>query len=95
MKKIAIALLTAGILSGCMSVGTKIDWNNARQVKDGMTKEQVVKLMGQPHTVAARADGSQRFVWVYVSTFSGSQTAALDFDAEGRVKKAFTVPDSF
>lgn len=93
---VAAVLSSAVLLGGCATAGSgKIDWNNARQVKDGMTKQEVTELMGKPYSVVARNDGTQRYVWVHVNLFSGTQSAALDFDKDGKVVKAFTIPDTF
>ncbi|MWL87686.1 outer membrane protein assembly factor BamE [Cupriavidus sp. SW-Y-13] len=99
MNKFIRAVVVAVVavwLTGCATAGSgKIDWNNARQVKDGMTKKEVAALMGTPYQVVARNDGTQRYVWVNVNLFSGTQSAALDFDRDGKVVKAFQIPDNF
>lgn len=93
---VAVALSSALWLTGCATAGSgKINWDNARQVKDGMSKQEVTALMGQPYRVVARNDGTQRYVWVNVNLYSGTQSAALDFDKDGKVVKAFQIPDTF
>ncbi|PWK38680.1 outer membrane protein assembly factor BamE (lipoprotein component of BamABCDE complex) [Cupriavidus plantarum] len=93
---VAVALSATLGLTGCATAGSgKINWNNARQVKDGMTKKEVAALMGDPYQVVARNDGTQRYVWVHVNLFSGTQSAALEFDKDGKVVKAFQIPDNF
>jgi len=95
IRAVVIAVVAVW-LAGCATAGSgKIDWNNARQVKDGMTKKEVTALMGTPYQVVARNDGTQRYVWVNVNLFSGTQSAALDFDKDGKVVKAFPIPDNF
>lgn len=94
MKALIVTALAAILLSGC--AGSKINWDSARQVKEGMTQEEVVGLMGSPRTVYARNDGIQRYVWVYVNVMTGTtQSASLDFDKDGRALKGFNVPPSF
>lgn len=95
-KAFIAAISAAALLSGCATAGNKINWDNARAVKQGMTQQEVIALMGEPVKVASRDDGTTRYVWVYVNLWSGrNQSAALDFDQDGRVKKAFNVPASF
>lgn len=92
--KYIIALFAAILLSGC--AGNKINWDHARQVKEGMTQEEVVGLMGAPRAVSARNDGTQRYIWVYVNVMTGTtQSASLDFSKDGKALKGFNVPPSF
>jgi outer membrane protein assembly factor BamE (lipoprotein component of BamABCDE complex) len=94
MKKFLTAVAIALTLTGCAGSG-KIKWDNARQVKAGMTQAEVTELMGKPYQVTAKGDGIQTWVWVYVNGMTGSsQSAALNFK-DGKVIKAFEVPDSF
>lgn len=96
MKKLFIIFALSIFLCGCATVGDKIDWNNARQVRDGMDQQEVTKLLGKPYRVIANGDGTQKWVWVYANGWSGaSQSAALSFTKEGKVMKAFDLPDSF
>lgn len=90
---IAITVIAYG-LSGCVSAGTQIEWDRARQVQAGMTQPEVIALMGRPYSVTSRGEGRQTWVWVYVNAFAGSQSAALNFQ-DGRVLQAFEIPDSF
>lgn len=95
MYKTLSAVVLALALSACATAGSKIDWNNARQVKAGMTQQEVSTLLGKPYSVTATGDGTQRWVWVYVNGFSGAhQSAALSFK-DGKVVKAFEIPDTF
>lgn len=93
LRIIAIVLVSAALL-GCAGSG-RINWDNARQVKDGMTAQEVTALMGAPHSVTSKGPGQQVWVWVHVNGMTGSsQSAALNFK-DGKVVKAFDIPDSF
>ena len=92
--KAAITSILVTILAAC-GTGTKIDWNNARQVKAGMNQQEVTELMGRPYSVTSKGNGQQTWVWVYVNGFTmGTQSAALNFK-DGKVVQAFEIPDSF
>lgn len=96
MKKSIIALAlfaVVGGFSGCAGSGA-IKWDNARQVKAGMTQQEVVGLMGQPYSVASTADGSVKLIWVHVGALGGSETAVMTFK-DGKAIDSFRVPDSF
>lgn len=63
MKKVLISLLVVGILlSSCAWVGV-----NMRKVSVGMTRDQVMKEIGQPINVinAKRTDGNLQEIWEY------------------------------
>ncbi len=47
IRLLALALL----FSACASAGTNFRWANLRQVQLGMTKAEVVRLMGRPYMV--------------------------------------------
>lgn len=93
-KIIAITVLAFGLAS-CASHGTEIDWNNARQIKAGMTQDEVKKLMGAPYSVTSRGEGKITWVWVHVNGWTmGSSSAALNFQ-DGKVIQAFDIPPEF
>lgn len=78
-------------LTAC--AGTPFEWNSARQIQTGMTTEEVTKLVGTPNNVSAQGD-TVRYVWVYVSSFSGSRTLAIDFK-DNKVIQAPPIPAQF
>ena len=75
--------------------GTPVNWDNARQIKTGMTQKEITELMGRPYLVKAQA-GGQLWVWSYVNGITGSvRTLSVPFDSTGRVSEVPPVPDSF
>lgn len=95
-KKIAIIALIASsaMLAACAGSGP-IKWDNARQVKEGMTEQEVMALLGKPYRVSASPDGTQKWLWVYANGLTGSSASAHLTFKNGRVQTAFKVPDSF
>jgi outer membrane protein assembly factor BamE (lipoprotein component of BamABCDE complex) len=90
---IAITIIAFG-LAACAAGSGSIDWNAARKVKEGMTKEEVTALMGNPYSVTTKGKEEQVWVWVHVKPFAGASHAALTFK-EGKVKQAWEVPPDF
>lgn len=89
-KYLAIIFLTI-YLAAC--AGTPFEWDQARQIKAGMTIKEVTKLIGTPTNVKSQDDGL-RYVWTYVNSFSGIRTLVVDFK-DGKVIKAPPIPDEF
>ncbi|WP_162788092.1 hypothetical protein [Chromobacterium haemolyticum] len=91
MKKTMLAGLISLALTAC--AGTPFKWDSARQIKQGMTTEEVTKLMGAPYSVVSR-EGVIRYIWVDVGAFSGSKSVAVDFK-DGRAVSAPPIPEEF
>lgn len=96
MKKqlfLSIAILACAALSACAGSGT-IKWDHARQVKAGMTQQEVVGLMGKPYSVASNPDGSVKLIWVNATAWGGASSAVMTFK-DGKAIDSFHVPDDF
>jgi len=92
MKCVVIALLVAA-LSAC--AGTPFRWDNARQVRQGMTQNEVVALLGKPYMVKSNENGTI-YVWSHANGLTGeSQAVSIPFDKDGKVSKVPAIPDSF
>lgn len=78
-------------MSAC--AGTNFDWDSAREIKAGMTEEQVSTLMGPPYLVKSTPDGLT-WVWSYANSFSGVRTVSVVFK-DGLVVAAPEIPASF
>lgn len=91
--KTLIAMVFAVILTGCAGSGS-INWDNARQVKAGMTESQLTNLMGHPYSIRAQGD-TQIWVWVYVNGLTGSSSSVAVPMKDGKVTADLKVPDSF
>jgi hypothetical protein len=87
MKRVII-LIAAFALSSCVSMGTNYDVAAVDRLKVGMTKAEVIGLLGQPNQVVTNADGSERLVWVH-STGSmfgaNARSVGLPFGPDGRL----------
>ena len=91
MRKLAVTII-ALTLAAC--AGTPFKWDSARQIKPGMTTQEVTALMGAPNNVSS-AGGTVRYVWADVNLFTGNtKTLAVDF-VDGRVQKLPPIPDEF
>lgn len=90
------------IAAGCMLValsactahrGTLVEWETANQVRNGMTQDEVIELMGEePNTVIGNGE---ELVWSYaqVNTITGStysRAVRFKFDQNGRT---YGIPD--
>lgn len=93
MKKLFAVIALSAMLAACAGSGS-IRWDNARQVKAGMTKQEVGALMGQPYSVQTVDKGSEKWVWVHVTPFGGAESAHLTFK-DGKVTQAWEIPESF
>lgn len=86
LKKFAIG--AALMCAGCVSIGTDYDATAVDQLEVGMSKQQVIKLLGQPNQVIDYADGSQRLLWVHStgSAFgANAKSVGLPFGSDGRL----------
>lgn len=89
MKKLIIA--AALVLAAC--AGTPFKWSQARQIRPGMSTAEVTQLVGAPNNVKAQGD-VLTYVWVYVSSFSGTRTLRVDF-RDGKAISAPPIPPDF
>lgn len=88
----AVPLIVATLLiSAC--AGTPFDWSSARQIKTGMTEQQVTAIMGPPFLVKSQ-HGGVTWVWSYADAFSGAKTVSAVFQ-DGKVTDPPPIPESF
>lgn len=83
-KKFTIG--AALMCAGCVSMGTDYDTAAVDRLEVGMTKQQVIEMLGQPNQVIDYADGSQRLVWVHSkgSMFgANARSVGLPFGPDG------------
>lgn len=77
MKALLATIVTA-LLVGC-AAGSDFSLDNAAKVQAGMTKAEVVALMGKPMYQTARV-GDEVWTWAHVNMMSGqSRTATIVF----------------
>lgn len=87
------ALFFAACLTLTACAGTPFSYDNARQVKPGMSEQQVQGLMGRPYSVVQRG-GEQMWVWSYASAFGGARVLSFKM-ADHKVIEVPMIPDSF
>ncbi len=76
MRIILCGLL--GLTLGC-GVGMKND-KNIKKVKKGMTKKQVIDIMGSPQDLWGSSDDTNTFSYVYDPPFASSSAIYVFFD---------------
>jgi len=65
MKKVTFILLLCFILSGCVTVGKKVNQANINHIEKGRTtKAEVVELFGQPNNVSFNQDNHLIFTYI-------------------------------
>lgn len=81
-------LATALMLAACVSMGTNYDTAAVDRLQVGMTKVEVVSMLGQPNQVITNSDGSERLIWVH-STGSmlgaNARSVGLPFGPDGKL----------
>ena len=93
----ATVLAVALLWSGCYlaGAGTHFEWNQVRALRPGMSRAQVVEIMGRPGAVATRGERDiltwswARVDWLY-RTSSGAVT--LEFE-EDRLLEVPRIPE--
>lgn len=86
--------LTIGIaltLAGCAS-GTNYNPASVSQLQPGMSKEQVIQMLGKPNSVMTMPNGQTALVWARakVSPFgASSRSVSLMFDANGKLLQKY------
>lgn len=90
-----LTICTPLILAAC--AGTNFKWDQARQIKPGMSDTELVKLMGPPYMVRVGANGEQLYQWVYADLYGISGgTRVLNVSLkENKVVTAPVIPDAF
>lgn len=84
--KQGLVIFAAALLAGCVSMGTDFDETAIDSLQVGMTKAEVIGLLGQPNQVITNSDGSERLVWVHStgSAFvANARSVGLPFDTDG------------
>lgn len=83
-----LVILAALLCGACVSMGTNYDPAAVDRLQVGMTKAQVVQMLGQPNQVVTNSDGSERLIWVH-STGSvmgaKARSVGLPFGSDGRL----------
>ena len=96
MFKRFLLIATVFLLTACAGSGS-IKWDNARQLKSGMTESEVTSLMGRPYAVQLVGDdGQYQWVWVHVNMMTGGAPQKMTaIFKDGVVTKVPVSPASF
>nr|DAS44423.1 MAG TPA: SmpA / OmlA family [Bacteriophage sp.] len=92
MKNLILAAVVAAGLAGC--AGTNFNWNNARQIKEGMSEQQVLTLLGKPNMTTSTPNGLI-YVWSFANGFTGTARSVSVIMKDGVVVSAPSIPDSY
>jgi len=87
MRRIYV-VIAALLLSGCVSMGTNYDAEAVDRLRVGMTKAEVVQMLGQPNQVITNSDGTERLIWVHStgSAFgANARSVGLPFGTDGKL----------
>lgn len=88
MRKRLVPVLAAALLAGCVSMGTNYDPAAVERLRVGMTKPEVIQLLGPPNQVITLSGGGQKLIWAH-STGSmfgaNSRSVGLPFGPDGRL----------
>ena len=82
------AVLAALLLAGCVSMGTNYDVAAVDRLQVGMSKAEVIGLLGQPNQVVTLSGGGQKLVWVHsTGSMLGAEarSVGLPFGPDGRL----------
>ena len=59
-------VMVAGLFcTSCVSMGTDYDTAAVERLQVGMSKAEVIQILGQPNQVISNSDGSERLIWVH------------------------------
>lgn len=87
MKKILIMLVAAVIFSACSSTSVRGRDFNADNValikKQETTKQDLIRLFGQPYTVSILGDGTEQWVYQYIKATATPAEFSNDIDIDG------------
>ena len=81
------AVLAAILLFGCSTIGDDFDLDHAQLIRNGMTREQVIDLMGSPPSEVEGGDHG-KLIWLYSSADPLSvhlKRLSFSFDDQGKL----------
>ena len=91
-KKTA-AVICILLVAACAGSGS-ISWDQARQLKIGMTEAELVHSLGRPYSVVSKADGTQLWIWVNATALGSAQSLSVGMK-DRKVHQVPIIPDSF
>ena len=67
LPRLITLYMAFALLAACATLGDSFDRENARRVRNGMTREEVIRIMGSPPTTVEGTDPS-KLVWLYATS---------------------------
>jgi outer membrane protein assembly factor BamE (lipoprotein component of BamABCDE complex) len=97
-----LLILWVMALSGCSTLGTDFEENNALKIRKGMTRDEVIAVMGSPPS-EVEGTNDWRLTWIFtvsdpISFGSRSKRVTVTFDDRGKaegVPPGGIVPDLY
>ena len=97
-----LLILWVMALLGCSTLGTDFEENNALKIRKGMTRDEVIAVMGSPPS-EVEGTNDWRLTWIYtvsdpISFGSRSKRVTVTFDDRGKaegVPPGGIVPDLY
>ncbi len=86
MKSLALALIST-LFVGCSTIGEDFELDRARQIKNGMTREEVIGLMGSPPSDVEGGDHG-KLIWLFSSADPLDvhfKRVSFSFDDQGKL----------
>lgn len=86
----AVSLAAMLACTACASAGTNYSDAAAASVRAGMTREQVIGMLGAPNSITMMADGGTLMLWLHskangMTGHAQARSVSFLFDREGRV----------
>jgi len=63
------------------SGGTKFNWKDTEKIKDGMTKSEVIAILGKPYS-HTRSGNNVTLIWSYATVFGDAKATSCRFVAD-------------
>lgn len=104
MREIALAFCAAFVLSGCGRESSETEKaapaehrprdvaQEAQRIQVGMTKAQVVEILGEPRTRVAEPAGERLTFWTFDDSQRVRARVYVRLDGEGKVLEVETIP---
>jgi outer membrane protein assembly factor BamE (lipoprotein component of BamABCDE complex) len=86
LKLPALALIS-GLLHACSTIGEDFEWDRARQIRNGMTREEVIAIMGSPPSDVEGGDHG-KLIWLFSSADPLDvhfKRVSFTFDEQGKL----------
>ena len=86
LKFPALALISC-LLAACSTIGEDFEWDRARQIRNGMTREEVIAIMGSPPSDVEGGDHG-KLIWLFSSADPLDvhfKRVSFSFDDQGKL----------